>query len=525
MKFFDRKIERQLRELPSLPPSDSVLFKLQAKLGQLTPEWAEKQYRLGRENLNRAKGDPNRNRRAAIAELEGAIAYFKNALHFYTTEAFPNERTRVLCELGDAYWNLSEKERGTWKKRGAWQAHLKAAVDSYETALQIAKDSRLDDSWIEEIKRRLKEILPSLSPSFKDRIMHLLAHVRRLLQAIPGPRVVLGSVTLATFLVTLVLMPLVTGVAEPLRLTLSFNEHRPQPGAVWIHTAVWSPNGKYIAVLWDDNIVQVWDSQTKKVIFQPEGGWGAGITWSPDSKFLAGVGLNDTVKIWDVSKRGDVYTSSSYDAPIEAIAWSPAPASTLIAFVGHDGTTYILDFATKVTRKLFSNTQEGQMISSLAWSPDGKYLVSGSEGSKGLVQTWDSSTGERLLTCVGHRGSVASVSWSSDGEYIASAGYDGQVFLWNAKTCQQIGHPVHQSEPVLAVAWSPKDSTYLALASYDGSVQIWTRRGQFIARYPSGQQYDTSGIHNGLFTVAWSPNEKFIVTGGAFGGILAVQFP
>jgi WD40 repeat protein len=63
-------------------------------------------------------------------------------------------------------------------------------------------------------------------------------------------------------------------------------------------------------------------------------------------------------------------------------------------------------------------------IMSLAWSPDGKEIASGS--ADGTVQVWDASTGKTLLTYRGHTGFVGTVAWSPDGKDIASGGLTRQ---------------------------------------------------------------------------------------------------
>ncbi|MER5664356.1 WD40 repeat domain-containing protein [Streptomyces mirabilis] len=50
----------------------------------------------------------------------------------------------------------------------------------------------------------------------------------------------------------------------------------------------------------------------------------------------------------------------------------------------------------------------------------------------------------------GHRSSVSAVCWSHDGRHLATAGYDGQVLLWDSTT----GRPRHVLEGDGSAMWS-----------------------------------------------------------------------
>jgi WD40 repeat protein len=71
-------------------------------------------------------------------------------------------------------------------------------------------------------------------------------------------------------------------------------------------------------------------------------------------------------------------------------------------------------------------------ISSVSWSPDGRYLASGSEDKS--VRIWDAISGSQLAVLLGHEDAVTSVEWSSDGGRVVSR-TDGAVMrIWDIAT-------------------------------------------------------------------------------------------
>ncbi|MFI1172372.1 nSTAND1 domain-containing NTPase [Streptomyces melanogenes] len=97
-------------------------------------------------------------------------------------------------------------------------------------------------------------------------------------------------------------------------------------------------------------------------------------------------------------------------------------------------------------------------VPTLAFSPDGHMLASGSDDRRVIL--WETASGRPLRTLTGHTDTVRSLAWGDD--VLASGSEDSTVRLWNPATGTPLGSPLRYTDgDVVALTTSPDGRTLL----------------------------------------------------------------
>ena len=142
----------------------------------------------------------------------------------------------------------------------------------------------------------------------------------------------------------------------------------------------------------------------------------------------------------------------------------------------------------------------GDMVTAVAWSPDGGHILTGSDD--GTARVWDTSTWENTLTLDHGVCWFNAVVWSPDGTQILTS-TDTYVYVWDTTTWTKT-HTLEHSDLVQSVVWSP-DGTRILTGAYDNTARIWDAK--------TGTLLTPTLTHNEAVTsVGWSPDGTRILT-------------
>jgi WD40 repeat protein len=255
--------------------------------------------------------------------------------------------------------------------------------------------------------------------------------------------------------------------------------------------------------------VRLWDLSARKHRLDLKGlaRPADGIACSPSGRWLAAAGESEgTIRVWDLAS--GLEQQARPHPRVAAVAFSSD--GKRLASGDRNGLVHLWDDWNPLPLAVL----DGRLTSveSLAFSPDGQWLLAGGAGVSGTIERWRVSDAELDGTLEGHGQPVKALVFSEDGGSLASADAGGKIRLWRVRDWkEEVLLAAHRGE-VVSLAFSG-DGRRLASAGEDRIVRLWKTEGE------TGEIVKVFEHPGPVQGVVFSSDGKRLVSGGLDGRI------
>ena len=226
--------------------------------------------------------------------------------------------------------------------------------------------------------------------------------------------------------------------------------------------------------------LQVRDTSTQKMLFSLAGDTLQihTLAFSPDGRTLAGLDIEGNVQLWDV----DTWTSriiikgKGDEVSPHTLEFSPDSKHLAISDF-FDGKVCLWDTTEAAQGEPRQEFRvHGESVYALAFSPDGKTLLTASES--GTLHAWDTTTGNQRFTITEHIGPLLNLTFSETDSALTSINSPREIWLmslfqrrqWNVRTGDPLS--IFSFELDYAARISPDGNTVL-INHPDGALDLW----------------------------------------------------
>lgn len=219
--------------------------------------------------------------------------------------------------------------------------------------------------------------------------------------------------------------------------------------------------------------IRLWRTATTDLVTQltlPGEVWF--LKFSPDGTRLASLSFPDELTVWEVDQWAVVRRIRGVrfiDVHTDALDFSPDSKALVVGEADHH--LQVVDLASGETNFDIPEAHS-EAISSVAWSPNGSVIASGSAYNGGPIRLWDAASGKPVGSFEGHTSWICELIFSTDSLRLYSASADQTIRIWDVEQRRCLATLRGSRDEVYGLALSPDGST-LASAGKDGVLAFW----------------------------------------------------
>lgn len=214
----------------------------------------------------------------------------------------------------------------------------------------------------------------------------------------------------------------------------------------------------------------VWDWQSESYILKQQSHHDSlnALAYTPDAQRIVTCADDGKIKLWDVKSGFCSVTFTEHSSGVTACEFSKK--GNVLFTASLDGSVRAWDLLRYRNFKTFvAPSRLG--FSCLAVDPSGEVVAAGSHDTDAIF-IWSVQTGQLLDQLAGHEGPVSTLAFTPDGQNLISGSWDNTVRIWSIFARTQSSEPLTLTANVLTLAVRP-DSKQIAVATLDGQLSFW----------------------------------------------------
>ena len=180
---------------------------------------------------------------------------------------------------------------------------------------------------------------------------------------------------------------------------------------------------------------------------------------------IATAGTDHKAKVWDVAT-GELLATFEHADVVTSIAFSPDPEQQLLLTASTDGSARVWDLSRDAAKRFFEADAE---VNGLAVAADGSVAAARADSR---VSVWRAGTEEPTVVRE-HAARVLAIAYSPDGRWLVSGGEDQDALLFETSQFARIHTLRGHQRPIRTIAFS-QDGSRVATAGDEGLVRIWS---------------------------------------------------
>jgi WD40 repeat protein/uncharacterized caspase-like protein len=212
----------------------------------------------------------------------------------------------------------------------------------------------------------------------------------------------------------------------------------------WVLAIALSPDGKTLASGSADGSIKLWNLETGQERWTLTGhlGWVRSVAISPDGAFLVSGSDDQMLKLWSLKTGELLETFSGHGDRVSFVAFSPDGQKLVSASTDQSIKLWHLK-KRKLLRSLTpscpddsadcDNSLSDSAPLGIALSPNGKWIAS-AHGCR--IELWHLDRGKRFRTLVGHRDRISAIAFNPNGKLLLSGSDDHTIRVWHTQIRQ-----------------------------------------------------------------------------------------